>query len=275
MKKILLHSGGKKLCAEILPDYGGMLTRLTYCGKEIIFFEEDMLHKSNVLAGGCPVLFPFPSRTKDDTYHLNGKAYTMPFHGLVKCASFGVMEANENRATLYITNHEAAKNENYPFDFRLEVTYALKDDEAEFLATVINASAEPMPHYFGWHHYFTARDKAQFSLKTDMSRYVNYIDGKEYANNIPLDLTREGDYVFYEKTGNETEIVNRADGYRALIETDDSYEALVVCTLFDGRVTAEPWLGLPDSINTGNHIKWVEPGAKETYRLTIKLSELL
>ena len=84
MKKIVISNDDGGLLAEVLPDYGGMLTRLNYHGKDVIFFDEDMLHKSNVLAGGCPVLFPFPSRTKNDTYTLNGKAYTMPFHGLVK-----------------------------------------------------------------------------------------------------------------------------------------------------------------------------------------------
>lgn len=275
MKKIVISNDDGGLLAEVLPDYGGMLTRLNYHGKDVIFFDEDMLHKSNVLAGGCPVLFPFPSRTKNDTYTLNGKAYTMPFHGLVKCSSFGVVETKKNSTTLYITNNEASQSENYPFDFRLEVTYTLKNDTVEFLAAIANRSSEPMPHYFGWHHYFTASDKAEFQLDTDMGRYVNYLDGKEYENNIPLDLTREGDYVFYEKTGNKTEIINKADGYHATIETDNSYESLVVCTLFDGRVTAEPWLGLPDSISTGKYVKWIKPGSRETYSLRIELSDLL
>ena len=79
-------------CSRIMA---GCRRALTIMEKTSYFLDEDMLHKSNVLAGGCPVLFPFPSRTKNDTYTLNGKAYTMPFHGLVKCSSFGVVETKK------------------------------------------------------------------------------------------------------------------------------------------------------------------------------------
>ena len=102
MKKITIEDKRNGILGEALPDYGGMLTRLRYHGKEIIFFDEAVLHQSNILAGGCPVLFPFPSRTAGDSYRLGEKTYSMPFHGLVKSAQFGVQETAENSVTLYI-----------------------------------------------------------------------------------------------------------------------------------------------------------------------------
>ncbi len=274
MKKIVIEDKDSGLLGEVLPDYGGMLTRLSYHGKEIIFFDESMLHKSNVLAGGCPVLFPFPSRTAGDSYDLDGKTYSMPFHGLVKCAQFGIKDVTDSSTTLFITNNEASKQENYPFDFRLEVTYGVKGDTVSFSAEVHNLSDSPMPHYFGWHHYFTASDKRGFNMKIPMLRYTNYIDEKDCEYRNEMDFTKDGDYVFYGKTGTETEIMNKSDGYKALLKTDDSYEVLVVCTLFDGRITAEPWLGLPDSIHSGNYVKWIAPQTSETYCLTIELSDI-
>ena len=150
---------------------------------------------------------------------IRDRAYTMPFHGLVKCSSFGVVETKKNSTTLYITNNEASQSENYPFDFRLEVTYTLKNDTVEFLAAIANRSSEPMPHYFGWHHYFTASDKAEFQLDTDMGRYVNYLDGKEYENNIPLLSLIHICQIRYQRSiyrlqGNGGEIQLRRDCYR-------------------------------------------------------------
>ncbi|WP_066687479.1 aldose epimerase family protein [Christensenella intestinihominis] len=274
MKKLIIKDKKSGLLGEILPDYGGMLTRLQYRGKEIIFFEEGMLHQSNILAGGCPVLFPFPSRTAGDSYKSGGKIYSMPFHGLVKSAPFGVQDRTENSATLYITNNETSMKENFPFDFRLELTYKVEGNAAYFITTVRNRSSEAMPHYFGWHHYFNASDKSQLIMEVNMKRYVNYMDGTEHLNNGKLDLTQPGDYVFDGKTQGSVELINYADGYKAILETDDSYEALVVCTLFDGRITAEPWLGVPDSINKRKYVKWIPPHEYRQYCLAVKIYDI-
>lgn len=274
MKKIIIQDPESGLTGEIFPDYGGMLTRLAYKGKEIISTDETKLHTANVIAGGCPVLFPFPSRTDGDIYHINGKEYRMPFHGLVKNAAFGIREVTGKSATLFITNNEASMQDHFPFDFCLEVKYEVEDNHAVFIATVHNRSDKPMPHYFGWHHYFAVSDKKQFEIRTDMEEYKNYLDGSVHHNDGKLDLAVAGDYVFCKKATNETEVVNQADGYRVRIKTDDAFEALVVCTLFDGYVTAEPWLGTPDAINDGNYVKWVAPYSSESYKIVLELSVL-
>ena len=74
-------------------------------------------------AGGMPILFPFPSKTKDDAYQFKGKQYHMPMHGLVKNDVFAVGETGENRARLWLENSPSWKAQYYPFDFRLEVEY--------------------------------------------------------------------------------------------------------------------------------------------------------
>lgn len=274
MKKIRIADKQSGLSAAVLPDYGGMMTELEYRGRHILYFDEGKVHTANVLAGGCPVLFPFASRTAGDSYALNGVRYSMPFHGLVKNACFGIQDVSENSVSLFVTNNEASRKENYPFDFRLVVTYRVEGDSAEFIADVRNESDSPMPHYFGWHHYFTASDKKSFRLKANMRKYIDYTDGKTYDNTNAQDLMVRTDYVFFEKTGGETEIVSPGDGYRALIQTDGAFEALVVNTCFDKTVTVEPWLGLPDSINLDQYVQWVDPGKCERYGLRIKLSLL-
>ena len=272
MKKITIGDPQSGLFADVLPDYGGMMTRLSYKGIDILYFDEGKVHTANVLAGGCPVLFPFASRTAGDSYTLNGKKYSMPFHGLVKCASFGVEDISQNSVSLFITNNEASKKENYPFDFRLVVTYRLEGDTAEFIAEVHNESDMPMPHYFGWHHYFMAKDKKAFRVNANMRKYIDYTDGKTYDNHNDQNLMIRTDYVLFDKTDNETEIISPGDGYRALIHTDEAFEVLVVCTYFDRTVTVEPWLGLPDSIHLNRYVQWIDPGEVKRYGLRIKLS---
>ena len=107
-----------------------------------------------------------------------------------------------------------------------------------------------------------------------MEEYVNYLDGTKRRYDSEIDFTKPGDYVFSKKHSNETKIINQADGYQVSIQTDDAFEALVVCTLFDGLVTAEPWLGTPNAINEGRYVKWVAPHTSESYTVTLELSEI-
>lgn len=274
MRQLTIQNAAGNLVGKIFPDYGGMLGKLFYNGKAIICADENMLSTANLLAGGCPVLFPFPSRTADDRYTIDGKEYAMPFHGLVKNAAFGIQEATENSVTLYITNNETSMQEHFPFDFRLEVTYRMENGHVVFNAVVRNRSDRPMPHYFGWHHYFKVSDKSRLRYKIDMEEYVNYLDGTKRRYDSEIDFTKPGDYVFSKKHSNETKIINQADGYQVSIQTDDAFEALVVCTLFDGLVTAEPWLGTPNAINEGRYVKWVAPHTSESYTVTLELSEI-
>ena len=67
MKKIVISNDDGGLLAEVLPDYGGMLTRLNYHGKDVIFFDEDMLHKSTFWQ--AVVLFFFHSQAGRKTIH--------------------------------------------------------------------------------------------------------------------------------------------------------------------------------------------------------------
>lgn len=270
MRKLCIKNNN--LTAEILPDYGGMLTKLAFKGKDVIYFNDENVHISNILSGGCPVLFPFPSRTENDEYFLDGKKYHMPFHGLVKSSAFSVKEVKEDEATIYITNSENSYKEHYPFDFLLELTFKLEGDSAWFITTVHNNSGKPMPHYFGWHHYFTMSERNKFKLHMDMKKCKNYMDGKEYAGE-DINILDIGDYVFYEKGSNQLKIENSADGYNALITMDDAFESVVVCSIFEDRITVEPWLGIPNSININKYVQWVAPKACEIYKVKIDLSD--
>lgn len=270
MKELIIIS--EDLKGVVLPDYGGMLAELYYRDRPIFHLDKAMLPNSNVLAGGNPVLFPFPGKTEDDSYEFNGKKYSMPFHGLVKYAQFGVADVREDSVTLCIEQNSVNRKENYPFDYKLEVTYALCGNTAQLAATVHNYSSIPLFHCFGWHPYFTATDKKRFSLTTRMERYRNYADGKIYINKGDADICKPTNYVYDKRTGAETVIDNQADGYRARIVTDDSFDVLVVCTEFDGTVCVEPWLGLPNSINRKDYVKWVDAGQSAVYKTKIEIS---
>lgn len=274
MRVIDIHNKENTIQASILPDYGGMMARLTYKGRKIISFYPDKVHLSAVLSCGSPILFPFAGRTAGDTYRVGEKDYHMPFHGLVKEAAFGVGEVCFDRVVLWIESSAVSREENYPFDWKLEISYKLLDEQIQCTARVMNRSKEKLFHSFGWHPFFVASRKEEFALTVNMTEYMDWKTGESYRSPSLMDCTKSSDFVFTGRTDKELKIQNTADGYEALIETSDAYKALVVCSTFDRRVCVEPWIGPPDSVHQAEYLEYVDLGAVREYPMTISLKEV-
>ena len=274
MRKIEISGQSSNISAVILPDYGGNMAQLHLGDKDVFYLNDKYVKMSPILAGGCPVLFPFSGSTKDDLYEINGKVYTMPMHGLVKNTSFAVAQASKSHVKLYTTNSQAQKEANYPFDFCLELDFSICKDDVTLAATVFNKSEAPLPHTFGWHPYFTATDKAALSLKLPMREYLDYNTGTNHISTGQPDISGPADHVYYNRTQGDITILNSADGYKAIVQMDESYNIVTVWSTTDAFVCVEPWLGAPNAINTGKYVRWVPPGARETYAVTIRLEGL-
>jgi galactose mutarotase-like enzyme len=254
------------LRAVIYPDYGGMLGRLTLGGVEVLHLNEARLSQGAVLAGGNPVLFPFPSRTQGDRYELDGRSYRMPFHGLVRDSAFGVEAVHASGATLVRTGCPEWRRDLYPFDFTLRLDYQLEGGALRMTALVENGEDRPMPHAFGWHPYFTTTDKARARVSPNMAFCERWDDsGKVSIPPDGVEIARPADYVMCGRTGDTAEIVSPADGYGARIRSCDAFRALVVCTLFPGTTCVEPWIALPNAANTRKDLAWVPPYSKARY----------
>ena len=274
MRKIKLSDQAHRISAIILPDYGGNMARLQIGGRDVFYLNDEYIKLSPILAGGCPVLFPFCGSTENDLYAINGKAYAMPMHGLVKNASFAISKVSESHVKLYATNSEAQKDANYPFDFRLELDYSICGNVVTLLATVHNESEISMPHTFGWHPYFTVTDKKMLSLQLSMREYLDYNTHTICASDGQPDVSVPADHVYYNRVEGDIIILNPADGYKATMQMDKAYEVTTVWSTPDAFVCVEPWIGMPNAINTGKYLRWVPPGTGETYVIKIQLDEL-
>jgi galactose mutarotase-like enzyme len=273
MKALTISDPRDILRGVVYPDYGGMLGELFFRGRPIFRLDPEMLRLSTILAGGCPVLFPFPSLTAGDRYELNGKCYSMPFHGLVKHSTFSVAESSRDAAELYATGNAVTRESNYPFDFRLVLEYVI-DGEATLtmVATVENESSTPMPHYFGWHPYFHVSDRHACRITHGFGRYYSYLDGRAHDASDAPDMHARTDYVYSERKGDVVSVENDGDGYRVDMILDEAFQVLTLCTRFEDCLCVEPWMGLPDSINSGKHIQWIGGHSSRRYAIRLKVS---
>lgn len=272
MRRIKI-SNQKGITGWVYPEYGGMLGRLILNGKEIFALDEDRLALSPLLAGGNPVLFPFPSKTENDTYKIDEAQYHMPFHGLVMNAAFLLEETCQDSVTLSIRNSPSWRESSFPFEFLLRLSYNITENGVRLKTSVTNHSQHAMPHGFGWHCYFTASDKTSIDLHVPMKQYIDYTDGTIKQDEKP-NLNMAADYVFYDRKDGQITFDNRADGYCVEMTLDEAFQVVTVCTLFDGRLCVEPWMGLPDSANTGRFLQWVPPQQTRVYETAIRLSEI-
>ncbi len=258
MKRVSIEDGESGLRAQVLPDYGGMISMLSLKDVEVLRFKPDMVGMANLLSGGIPVLFPFCSKTENDTYTIMGKGYTMPFHGFVKDMTFSIERLSHNEVSLYTVPNEVIIKENYPFDFKLTLIYKVEGYSLFIKAEIQNNSQQDMPYYIGWHPYFKTSSKGVIDFDFDMKYYRDYICGHQGRQEGKLDLTKTLDHVFWGIGKRELVLKNPADHYLARLVLDDKHSVVTICTLFNDCVCIEPWTGMPNSINTGKMLNWVK-----------------
>lgn len=270
---LLLSNGDGTIRAEVVPAHGGMIAQIWLKGKELLHLDRGVLETAPMAAGGMPILFPFSSKTRDDSYVLDGKTYYMPMHGLVKNDGFAVKCAEADRVTLWVENSPSWKAGYYPFDFHLEVEYQLQGSALTVTFRITNKSQKAMPHSLGWHPFFKSTDKQRIRLEQDMQIHYDYKEHVDGSMCQLEDLSRFWDDVFHTPVKGGFLLENQADGYKIQCEPDEVFDAMVVCSWVQESMCVEPWCGLPDSINTGRLLKWIQPGETMECRVRLFIEE--
>lgn len=106
-----------------------------------------------VWARHTPVLFPIVGKLKGDQYHLGDDTYQMTQHGFARDQEFKVIEQAAERIILGLTAGPKT-TEQYPFNFTLDITYQLTNNELATTYRVINHDSSEMPFSIGGHPGF-------------------------------------------------------------------------------------------------------------------------
>ena len=110
-------------------------------------------------SGQAPVLFPICGSVRNDTVlydqedgsQVKGK---IPRHGLVRKKEFELVNQTENSVTFAIEDDEEMY-ENYPYHFRLEITYTVTGKKIRTEYKIFNKeSKKGMPYFIGGHPGF-------------------------------------------------------------------------------------------------------------------------
>jgi len=186
---------------------------------------------------GIPILFPFPNRIRDGVFPFRGEQYIVnpPRHGFVRDKAWRVQShgASDAAGAWLTSSFDAAQYpeqilQQFPFPFRVEVTYRLKDSRLEMETVARNMGEREMPVGFGIHPYFrrpqngTLTVPAQQRLELEESLPT----GKVLDVAADYDLRREADLAG----------MNLDDIYTG-VEAEAS--GLARCVLVDGESGAQ------------------------------------
>lgn len=103
--------------------------------------------------GRAPLLFPVIGMTATGAIRIDGQAYPIAKHGFARHSVFSVIETSATRAVFALADDQATRA-SYPFAFRLEVAFELRDSTLAIEVTVVNPADEPLPASFGFHPAF-------------------------------------------------------------------------------------------------------------------------
>ena len=100
-----------------------------------------------------PLLFPIVCGLWKDEYRVDGRTFNLPRHGFARDMDFEVVEKSDTSVT-YTLESNAQTREVYPYDFELDVTYILNDDNINVIWSVKNTGKEEMHFQIGGHPAF-------------------------------------------------------------------------------------------------------------------------
>jgi galactose mutarotase-like enzyme len=100
-----------------------------------------------------PVLFPIVGSLQDNTYFFEGKAYSLPRHGFARERTFSVEQLSQSKAVFTLESDEDSLKV-YPFAFRFQLIYELKENALLCTYAVTNPGAHTLWFSVGGHPAF-------------------------------------------------------------------------------------------------------------------------
>jgi galactose mutarotase-like enzyme len=274
-KTYILTDDSSNSQLEVVPERGGIITKWRVNGEEIFYLDEERFTNPELsVRGGNPILFPICGNLPENTYTVASKQYNLKQHGFARDLPW-IAQGNvqEEGVSLQVTlNSTEITKAVYPFDFQATFTYHLKGDSLTVSQHYLNKSAKPMPFSFGFHPYFNVKDKTKLKFEIPAQEYFDHKTQQinPFSGNFDYNQD-EIDVAFKKIHGKSATVTDSQRQLKLTLDYDDVFSTLVFWTV-KGKdfYCLEPWSAPRNSINTGEKLTTLEPGA--SYATSIKLT---
>lgn len=243
-------------------------------GAELISLKSVENHKEYIWEGNpkfwgkhAPILFPIVGTLKNNSYTYKNQNYNLSRHGFARDNEFCIINSTESEATFSLKSSDESKL-HYPFDFELQITYTLLENELKISYKVINYDTVTLPFSIGAHPAFALPNDFEsytlefnqqetlkcFTLENDLISDTVF-DIALINKKLPLTYsTFENDALIF-KTLESKEIIINENTIPYLKVTFDDFENLGIWTKVGAPfICIEPWLGYSDSIHASGTI---------------------
>ena len=237
----------------------------------------------------APVLFPIVGSVKNGEYRVDGKTYKLPQHGFGRVSDYKLVSKTDDTITFALDyNDETLKV--YPYKFRLEISYVLKDNSVATNWTVKNVDSQRIYFSIGAHpalrcpiepneqfdDCYLKFNKAEKSARLLLTKEGLTHDRIPTLDGTELDLNYEifkGDaLIFDDLKSTEISICSRKSSKSITLATE-GFPFWGIWTPDKGGapfVCIEPWQGHADFVDFDGELKdkdgirSLEPG--ESYK---------
>ncbi len=271
LPSVELMDGVSDTRAVIIPGRGALTTSFYARGREFLAMDEATLPdtKQNV-RGGIPVLFPSPGRLVNDTFEALGMSGRLKQHGFARAQPWKeTARGVDGSAWVTLELRDSAETRaQFPFAFRVELTFSLVNTRLRLFAVVENVGERALPFALGYHPYFAVpeADKASSRIPTSATRAWDNVAKQDITlSEIKLDAGEVDLHLIDHKRSDAT-----LESPIGRIELAGDFTRWVVWTL-PGKdfVCLEPWTAAADALNTGEGRTDLAPGESRSFELAL------
>ncbi len=170
------------------------------------------------------ILFPIVGKLKNDQFHIDGKTYKMSQHGFARDMVFDVVNHSESELLLTLKSNKETLSQ-YPYQFDLQIHYAIDSDALAITYTVINTDNQTIYFSIGGHPAFKC------PLREDEKRSDYYLLFNEVEDASRQLINDKG-----LRTGEEKKVMNGDNRIRITDHLFDE-DALIFKHLNANKVT--------------------------------------
>ena len=287
-----LHTIKKGPFQATIDSKGAQLVSLKFEGYEYLWQGDKRWW-----TGHAPILFPIVGMLREDAAVSAAGPVNLKRHGVARNYEHVVLSLGESTITFEINANDETL-EQYPYPFRLRMTYTLTDEGLEQTYEVTNTGTKVMPFVVGGHPAFNVpipRTKGAFEdykvefedIWTYATPWMDKVNGLiDYSNFTPIvdgtdfwQLDRapfEHEAIVLEDVPGSTVTLTK-DGNHGVTVSFDDFKYLGIWSPSDAPLLAlEPWVGIATCLDEDDvfehkrNMQYADPGETKTFSFTIK-----
>ncbi len=141
----LVAIAGETLSAEINPHGAELHSLRDAQGRDLLWNGDPAFW-----TGRAPILFPIVGEVAGGLIRVEGREYRLARHGFARRKTWQVIDQASDAVTFRIEADDATRAV-YPFEFTLDLRFAIDPAGLSIAATLTNPADAPLPASFGFH----------------------------------------------------------------------------------------------------------------------------